>query len=153
MGNPAKSFSSFLGWDLNLSMGYASLRSRLQQKILQWIHKETNPALDWDKTIFKKKLYLTHLIVINFIVLTHDFYQPFRPYLTTSRRLTCIHAKLFPTVKRRTCIHDLRYYQSPAGHAWETPDKQRSSPLVLWIILPNPFTQHLFLCPTSQERE
>ena len=31
-------------------------------------------------------------------------------YLTTSRRLTCIHAKLFPTVKRRTCIHILRHY-------------------------------------------
>ena len=30
--------------------------------------------------------------------------------LTTSRRLTCIHAKLFPTVKRRTCIHVLRHY-------------------------------------------
>ena len=73
--------------------------------------------------------------------------------LTTSRRLTCIHAKLFPTVKRRTCIHDLRHYsrnsysatladmpfsQSPAGHAWETPDKrhckQWSSPLFLWIF-------------------
>ena len=31
-------------------------------------------------------------------------------YLTTSRRLTCIHAKLFPTVKWRTCIHVLRHY-------------------------------------------
>ena len=45
---------------------------------------------------------------------------------------------LFPTVKRRTCIHVLRHYsrnsyynfgrhaisQSPAGHAWETPDKK-----------------------------
>ena len=67
--------------------------------------------------------------------------------LTTSGRLTCIHAKLFPTVKRRTCIHVLRHYsrnsyfgrhaisRSPAGHTWETPDKrhckQRSSPLVL----------------------
>ena len=30
--------------------------------------------------------------------------------LTTSRRLTCIHTKLFPTVKRRTCIHVLRHY-------------------------------------------
>ena len=30
--------------------------------------------------------------------------------LTTSCRLTCIHAKLFPTVKRRTCIHVLRHY-------------------------------------------
>ena len=30
--------------------------------------------------------------------------------LTTSRRLTCIHAKLFPTVKRRTCIHVLWHY-------------------------------------------
>ena len=30
--------------------------------------------------------------------------------LTTSRRLTCIHAKLFPTVKRRMCIHVLRHY-------------------------------------------
>ena len=30
--------------------------------------------------------------------------------LTTSRRLTCLHAKLFPTVKRRTCIHVLRHY-------------------------------------------
>ena len=30
--------------------------------------------------------------------------------LTTSRRLTCIHAKPFPTVKRRTCIHVLRHY-------------------------------------------
>ena len=29
---------------------------------------------------------------------------------TTSRRLTCIHAKLLPTVKRRTCIHVLRHY-------------------------------------------
>ena len=30
--------------------------------------------------------------------------------LTTSRRLTCIHAKLFPTVKQRTCIYVLRHY-------------------------------------------
>ena len=30
--------------------------------------------------------------------------------IDTSRRLTCIHAKLFPTVKRRTCIHILRHY-------------------------------------------
>ena len=30
--------------------------------------------------------------------------------LTTSLWLTCIHAKLFPTVKRRTCIHVLRHY-------------------------------------------
>ena len=30
--------------------------------------------------------------------------------LTTSRRSTCMHAKLFPTVKRRTCIHVLRHY-------------------------------------------
>ena len=57
--------------------------------------------------------------------------------LTTSRRLTCIHAKPFPTVKRRTCIHVLRHYfrnsysladmpfsWSPAGHACETPDKR-----------------------------
>ena len=30
--------------------------------------------------------------------------------LTASRRLTCIHTKHFPTVKRRTCVHDLRHY-------------------------------------------
>ena len=30
--------------------------------------------------------------------------------LTTSRRLMCIHAKPFPNVKRRTCIHVLRHY-------------------------------------------
>ena len=30
--------------------------------------------------------------------------------LTTSCRLTCIHANLFPTVKWRTCIHVLRHY-------------------------------------------
>ena len=30
--------------------------------------------------------------------------------LTTSRRLTCIHVKRFPTVKGRTCIHVLRHY-------------------------------------------
>ena len=30
--------------------------------------------------------------------------------LTTSRQMTCIHAKLFPTVKRRTCMHVLRHY-------------------------------------------
>ena len=29
--------------------------------------------------------------------------------LTTSHRLMCIHAKLFPTVKRRTCIHVLQH--------------------------------------------
>ena len=34
----------------------------------------------------------------------------FETFLTTSRWLTCIHAKLFPTVKRRTCIHVLRHY-------------------------------------------
>ena len=58
--------------------------------------------------------------------------------LTTLGRLTCIHAKLFPTVKRRTCIHVLRHYSGnsysnfgrraisrrPAGYAWETPDKK-----------------------------
>ena len=33
-----------------------------------------------------------------------------REVLTTLRRLTCIHAKLFPIVKRRTCIHVLRHY-------------------------------------------
>ena len=37
--------------------------------------------------------------------------------LTTSRRLTCIHAKLFPTVKRRTCIHVLRHYSNFGRHA------------------------------------
>ena len=30
--------------------------------------------------------------------------------LTTLRQLTCTHAKLFRTVKQRTCIHDLRHY-------------------------------------------
>ena len=59
-------------------------------------------------------------------------------FLTTSRWLMCIHAKLFPTVKRRTCtrIHVLQHYsrnsyfgrhaisRSPAGHLWETPDKR-----------------------------
>ena len=30
--------------------------------------------------------------------------------LTTSHWLTCIHTKLVPTVKRRTCIHVLRHY-------------------------------------------
>ena len=58
--------------------------------------------------------------------------------LTTSRRLTCIHAKLFPTVKQRMCIHVFQHYsrnsysnfgkraisRSPAGHTWETPDKK-----------------------------
>ena len=34
----------------------------------------------------------------------------FAQHLTTSRWLTCIHAKLFPTVKWRTCIHVLRHY-------------------------------------------
>ena len=33
-----------------------------------------------------------------------------RIMLTTSRLLMCIHAKFFPTVKRRTCIHVLRHY-------------------------------------------
>ena len=39
---------------------------------------------------------------------------------TTSRRLTCIHGKLFPTVKWRTCIHVLRHYSRNSyfgGHA------------------------------------
>ena len=35
--------------------------------------------------------------------------------LTTLRRLTCIHAKLFPTVKRRMCIHVLRHYFSESS--------------------------------------
>ena len=36
--------------------------------------------------------------------------SPLNFLVTTSCRLTCIHAKLFPTVKRRTCIHVLRHY-------------------------------------------
>ena len=41
--------------------------------------------------------------------------------LTTSRRLTCIHAKLFPTVKRRTCIHVLRHYsRNSYSSLWQT---------------------------------
>ena len=49
--------------------------------------------------------------VYGLLILEHcnkEIYKVFG--LTTSRRLTCIHAKLFPTVKRRTCIHILRCY-------------------------------------------
>ena len=57
--------------------------------------------------------------------------RPFPLLLTTSCRMTCIRAKLFPTVKRMMCV--LQHYsrnsympfsRSPAGHAWQTPDKK-----------------------------
>ena len=34
--------------------------------------------------------------------------------LTTLRRLMCIRAKVFPIVKRRTCVHILRHYSRHA---------------------------------------
>ena len=88
--------------------------------------------------------------------------------LTTSRVLTCIHTKPFPTVvKRRTCIHDLRRYSrnlyryaifsessvSHLGDPWQKALQTMIEPTLLVDFLPHPFIQHLFLCPTSQERE
>ena len=91
--------------------------------------------------------------------------------LTTSRRLTWKHAKLFPTVKRRTCIHVLRHYSRNSysnfgRHATfsESSGSQFGRPRTKGTanndrahsfcgFLANPFIQHLFLCPTSQERE
>ena len=73
-------------------------------------------------------------------------------FATTSRRLTCMHAKLFPTVKRRTCIHVLRHYSRnlycnfgryAIFRTKGTANNNRA----------HPFIQHLFLCPTSQEED
>ena len=87
--------------------------------------------------------------------------------LTTSRRLTCIHAKLFPTVKRRTFMrhYSRNSYSSFGRHAIfsESGGSRLGDPgqkalqttiePTLCGFLPNPFIQHLFLCPTSVNRE
>ena len=74
--------------------------------------------------------------------------------LTTSRQLTCIHAKLFPTVKRRTCIHvleirTLTLADIPFSLTKGTANNYGAHSFC--GFLPNPFIQHLFLCPTSLE--
>ena len=47
-------------------------------------------------------------MIFNFLDTAFCLY--FVIYLTTLRRLMCIHAKLFPTVKWRMCTHVLRHY-------------------------------------------
>ena len=77
--------------------------------------------------------------------------------------------KTFPTVKRRTCIHVLRHYSRNSysnfgrhflGVQRVTLGRPRTKGTAnndraysFCGFLPNPFIQHLFLCPTSQERE
>ena len=86
--------------------------------------------------------------------------------LTTLHRLTCVHTKLFPTVKRRTCIHVLQHYsrnsqtchflsvqQVTLGRPRTKGNANKDLAHSFCGFLPNPFIQHLFLCPTSQERE
>ena len=52
----------------------------------------------------------TSLINLFTVHVLCNYSQLISACLTTLRRLTCIHGKLFPTVKRRTCIHVLRHY-------------------------------------------
>ena len=80
----------------------------------------------------------------------------------------CIHAKLFPTVKRRTCIHVLRHYSRNSyfgrhaiflgvqrvtlGRPGQKALQTMIEPTLLWVFA-DPFIQHLFFCPTSQDSE
>ena len=61
--------------------------------------------------------------------------------LTTSRRLTCIHAKLFPIVKQRTCIYTIwsvileicKLWQTCLGDPGQKALQTMIEPTLLWI--------------------
>ena len=89
-------------------------RRSLSKPVCRVLKRSSGASKSFQKNSDIKKnssfiCYTKHLVSRQGTIVSHVFVIVC-VCLTTSRRLTCIHAKLFPTVKRRTCIHVLRHY-------------------------------------------